>query len=120
MMRGPERSHHGCAPFPTGKTTSKGVFPRTTTWLRSLTRMGKIRQSEISPNGGRIQLSFAAWTVGPGLMNSRAKAARILVVAVFVVGSILPGRSQGSEDPAASLSPIEGDLNHHPTSPKPH
>src|SRR5258708_2016509 len=118
MMRGPERSHHGCAPFPTGKTTSKGVFPRTTTWLRSLTRMGKIRQSEISPNGGRMQVYFGGWNVGRGLMNSRAKAARILGVAVFVVGSILPGRAQVSEDPAASLSQIEGELKQHPNSPK--
>src|SRR6266404_5923334 len=86
--------------------------------------MGKIIQSEISPNG-RVHLSFAAGTVGPGLINSRAKATRILGLAVFVVGSILPGRAQVSGNPPAlnenhpvSLSQIEGELKQHPNSPK--
>src|SRR5258708_15585973 len=80
--------------------------------------MGKIIQSEISPNGGRIQLSSAAWTVGPGSMNSRARAARILGLTVFVVGSILPGQAQLSGNSPASLSQIESELKQHPNSPK--
>src|ERR1700730_6285879 len=111
--------------FPKRKTTSrKPSFSEQPTG-RSLTPMGKNRQSEISPNGGRIRLCFAAATVAAGLINSRAKATRILGLAVFVVGSILPGRAQVSGNPPAlnenhpvSLSQIEDELKQHPNSPK--
>ena len=74
--------------------------------------------NEMSPNGGRIQVSFAALTVGRGSMESHAKVNRTLGLVVLLVGSILPGRAQLSKNAPASVSQIQDEIKQHPNSPK--